>query len=70
MGRFSYLCGRRFALYGGGALMIAYGANPLVAAVTMLKVNVMAGIAVLPIAAVIAWVCGKFSTFVGGLHAK
>jgi hypothetical protein len=54
----------------GACLLVSVGADPVIAALTMMKVNIMAGIAVLPISAGIAWGCGKFWRAAGGIHAK
>ena len=52
------------------AILVSYGADPLAAALTGVGVAVVAGVALLPIAAGLAWIGWTFWRKVGGLHAK
>jgi hypothetical protein len=51
-------------------MIIRNGADAFSAVLLALKVNVTAGVILLPIAAGIAWMCGQFWKHVGGLHAR
>ena len=52
------------------AAMVASGADPLVAAITAFKVSLVAGVIVLPIVAMLAWLWREFSMVAGGVHAR
>jgi hypothetical protein len=54
----------------GTAFLVAHGADPLNAALAMLKTGGMAAAAVLLPAVLATWVCWKFWIYVGGLNAK
>jgi hypothetical protein len=63
------ICAVLFALnLVGTGVMNWNGTDTLSATRLALKVNVTAGVILLPIVAGIAWVCGQFWKHAGGLH--
>jgi hypothetical protein len=65
------ICAVVFALnLVGTGMIMRNGVDAFSAALLALKVNVSAGVILLPIAAGIAWVCGQFWKHPGGLHAR
>jgi len=54
----------------GTALLVARGADPLNAALAMVKIGGMTAVAVLLPAVLATWICWKFWSRVGGLNAK